>query len=342
MGMMRTFTLIWLCLIVLVACGGGSAPNNPAPAASEAATVDEVLVAGVRQGVDAIWLYVDDGTPDSTKALGLSNRTTRAPAQPDDLFKIASISKLFIAVSAIKLIDANMLSLDDSMAFWLPAEAARIDNADQISVRNLLQHRSGVPDFDSQAGFSWRRAHTDEDLLLDTIYDVPADFEPDSRYEYSNTNYLLLGRILDAALGYHHHDFVQNEILSVLGMNDTVALLSAVDVALLARGYWEGVDRTEQDYTIPGGSMVSTARDVGVFMRALARGELLSDRERVLYSSLFPDYAHSGWLPGFQSVARYYADIDTVLVQFINMTGGDSEQVAQDVHASVLEVLRGN
>ena len=335
--------LSWLCLILLVACGGGSsAPDTPATGGIEAATVDEVLVTGVRQGVDAIWLYVDDGISGSTKVLGQSSRATLAPARPNDLFKIASISKLFIAVATIKLADASMLTLDDTLAFWLPTEAARIDNADQITVRHLLQHRSGVPDFDSQPGFSWRRDHTDEDLLLDTIYDMAADFQPDAQYAYSNTNYLLLGRILNAALGYHHHYFVQNAILSPLGMNATVSVLADVDVALLARGYWEGVDRTEQDYTIPGGSMVSTASDVGVFMRSLARGSLLSDRERDLYESVFSGYAHSGWLPGFQSVARYYADIDTVIVQFINMTGGNSEQVAQDVHASVLEVLRGS
>lgn len=332
-------------VFILAACGGGGGgdpqvPVAPAPIVTGANSVEEVLSDGVGRGVDGIWVYIDDGTATSTKVAGVRSRATLAPGEANDLFKIASISKLFIAVSTVKLVEAGLLGINDSLAMWLPIEAARIDNADDITVRQLLQHRSGVPDFDSQTGFSWTRAHTDEDVLLQLIYDKAADFDPNERYEYSNTNYLLLGRILNAALGYHHHDFVQNNILSPLGMTNTYSLLSDVDPGLLARGYWDDVDRTTQDYVIPGGSMVSTAADTGIFMRALARGDLLTDRERALFSSMFAGYAHSGWLPGFQSVARYYADMDTVIVQLINTTGGSSEQVAQDVQANLLEFLR--
>jgi len=333
-------------LILLSACGGGgggdASPGPSTPTGFVATSVDSALNFAVNSGVDGVWVYVDDGvSPPSTKASGVQNRVTQAPARETDLFKIASISKLFIAVSAVKLVDGGMLRLTDTLAFWLPAEAGRIDNADQITVRQLLLHRSGVPDFDSQTGFSWTRPHTDDQALLDIVFDLPADFEPDARYEYSNTNYLLLGRVLNAALGYHHHDFVQNSILSPLGMTDTFLVLGDTDLALLARGYWDGVDRTGQDYTIPGGSMVSTSRDIGVFMRALATGNLLSANERSVYRSLFDSFGHSGWLPGFQSRARYYADVDTVVVQFINTTGGDSEQVAAQMHDALVTLLRG-
>ncbi|MFK8014212.1 MAG: serine hydrolase domain-containing protein [Gammaproteobacteria bacterium] len=332
-------------LILLSACGGGGGDASPgplSPAGFVATSVEGALNFAVDSGIDGVWVYVDDGVaPPSAKASGVQNRITQAPAREADLFKIASISKLFIAVSAVKLIDGGMLRLSDTLAFWLPAEAARIDNADQITVRQLLLHRSGVPDFDSQAGFSWTRPHTDDQALLDIVFDLPADFEPDARYEYSNTNYLLLGRVLNAALGYHHHDFVQNAILSPLGMSDTFLVLGDTDLALLARGYWDGVDRTGQDYAIVGGSMVSTPKDVGVFIRALATGNLLTTNERSIYRSLFDSFGHSGWLPGFQSRARYYADVDTVVVQFINNTGGDSEQVAARMHDALVTLLRG-
>ncbi len=247
---------------------------------------------------------------------------------------------MFIAVSGTKMATAGTLQLDDTLAQWLPDLATRIENADSITVRHLLLHRSGVPDFDSVPGFSWNDAHTDIDALLELVLDRPADFAPGARYEYSNTNYLLLGRLFDTALGYHHHLFVQDEILAPLGMMNTYSLLGDADITQLAHGYWNGVDRIDQDYVVPGGSMVSTAEEVGIFLRALATGSLLTPDERQTYESLFTGFGHSGWLPGYQSNAQYFSDMDTVLVQFVNETGGSTETVAQEVYDSLADYLR--
>jgi len=334
-------------LISLTGCGGGgeSGPVSAPPVADTAfvaTSVDQALDYAVGEGVDGIWVYVDDGdAPASFKSAGVQNRATREPAALTALFKIASVSKMFIAVSTVKLIHARTLQVDDTLGFWLPDLAGRIQNADTITVGQLLQHRSGVPDFDTQAGFSWESPHTSNDALLSFVLDKPADFAPDARYEYSNTNYLLLGRVLDTALGYSHHEFVQNTILSPLGMVDTYSLLNAANRDMLAHGYWNGVDRTFQDFVAPGGSMISTARDVGIFLRALATGVLLNADEKAVFASLSLAYAHSGWLPGYQSVARYDDRSDTVLVQLVNTTGGTSEQVSQRVYDALVDLLRG-
>ena len=341
-----TYILLSLCAIGLGGCGGGGSDGpapTPTPPAFTPNSVKDALDYAVEQGVDGIWVYVDEGDGGvSTETAGIANQTTRTPANVDAQFKIASISKLFIAVSASKLAAQGTLRLDDTLAVWLPALATRIENSDTITLRNLLQHRSGVPDFDSQPGFSWQNAHTDNNQLLEFALDKPADFQPDARYEYSNTNYLLLGMIFDVALGYSHHDFVQSTILSPLNMLATYSLQSQTDTSLLARGYWDGVDQTEKEYVAPGGSMVSTIQDTGVFMRALATGVLLSSDERAIYTSLFDNYAHSGWLPGYQSIARHNAATDTVIVQFVNTTGGNSEAVSAEVYDLIAEYLRTN
>lgn len=323
-------------------CGGGGGGQAVTSGASTFAvtSVDDALDQAVDGGLDAVWVYVDkaDGSP-AVHTAGIENRSTLAPARPTTLFKIASISKLFIGVAAVKAVDDGLLRLDDTLAQWLPELADRIENADTISVRLLLRHRSGIPDFDSVPGFSWTRSYTDIDAVLALVLDREADFAPNDRYSYSNTNYLLVGRILDTALGYSHHDFVRNEILSPLGMVNTYSLLNETDASLLARGYWDGVDRTAQNYVVPGGSMISTVRETGVFLRALATGDLLSPSERGVYRGLF-EFGHSGWLPGYQSLAYYHADIDTVVVQFVNNTGVSSEQRSQQVYDSVLRHLR--
>ncbi len=336
----RAGVAIVVAAALAAACGGGGGGGSSQAPPVEVMSIGEALQLGVSEGLDAVWLYVDDGSAQPTVTVaGTQDRSTAAAADGATLFKIASISKLFIAVSSTKLVDDGLLRLEDTVAFWLPAAAAGIENADTITVRNLLQHRSGVPDFDSVPGFSWRQPHTSNAALLELVLGRPADFAPDARNEYSNTNYLLLGMILDAALGYSHHDYVQNEILTPLGMVDTFSLLSEINVARLARGYWDNVDRTEQDYVAPGGSMISTVRDTGVFLRQLATGTLLNDAERAVYESLFTSYAHTGWLPGYQSIARYHAATDTVLVQFVNTTGGNSERVSEETYNRVLTFL---
>ncbi|MEO1576333.1 MAG: serine hydrolase, partial [Pseudomonadota bacterium] len=120
-------------------------------------------------------------------------------------------------------------------------------------------------------------------------------------------------------------------ILSPLGLDDTFPVLGDADLTRMARGYWDGVDYTEQDYTMPGGSMVSTAEDIGVFLRALVSGSLMNIVERQRYESLFDGYGHSGWLPGYQSRSRRVPGADVVVVLFANTTGGDSERVTDEV-----------
>lgn len=340
----------WLPLVFMLvtACGSGSGgssnssitPNPTPPAASPPESVQEAVDAGVSSGVTGMFYYVETGNGTrSIGASGLQDRVNSEQADAASLFKIASISKLFLATATSKLAYQNILSLDDTIEYWLPAIAPRIENADTISVRLLVQHRSGVPDFDNQSGFSWEDAHTDIDNTLAYALDKPADFLPNARYEYSNTNYLLLARILDAALGYSHHIYIQDFILTPLGMNDTSLLLADVDQSRLVHGYWDGRDVTSQDYVIPGGSMISTVSDIGIFLRELAEGDLLNDDERTIYRQLY-SFGHSGWLPGYQSIARYEADIDSVVVLFANNTGGVSESVIASTYDRMLQVLR--
>jgi len=343
------YALVAACSGLLVACGGGGGGGSAAigatamdtpPAVFQASTLQEALDHGIDQGVDALFLHISraDGSSVSAAA-GVQDSNNATPADPAALFKIASVSKMFVAAAAAQLSHQGIVGLDDTLAMWLPEIAARIENSQSITLTNMLQHRSGIPDFDSHKGFSWDSSHSDIDQVLEHALDLPADFAPDARYEYSNTNYLLIAKVLDKALGYSHRVHIQNFILDPLGMTDTYHQLSEIDVDRLVRGYWDGRDKTLQDYTVPGGSMISTAADVAVFLRALAGGDLLSAEEQATYTSLYW-YSHSGWLPGYQSIANYEDSIDAVVVLFLNNTGGNSENIISATYDSVLSVLR--
>jgi len=305
-------------------------------------TVLEQVDDAIDHGLDGIIVYVDQsGKAPAFYAAGVKNKTTQEPADPQSLFKIASISKLYIATATAKLVNSHVLSLDETLADNLPELAGRIEYAGQITLRMMLQHRSGIPNFVDQPGFDWFTQHTDIDECLQLVLDKPAVFKPDARYKYSNTNYLLIGRILDKTLGYSHQQYIESEILSPLGLTNTYSLLSQAEREDVASGYWSKYDDDlkDLDFVIPGGSMVASAQDVGVFLRALNDGSLLTDDEQAVYSSIY-EYGHTGWLPGYYSIARYYEDIDTVVVQFVSTTGGNTLGISNAVNNRIIKILR--
>jgi CubicO group peptidase (beta-lactamase class C family) len=284
-------------------------------------TVQEQVDDAIDQGLDGIIVYVDQAGKDPAfYTAGVKNKLTQEPIDSGAYFKIGSIHKLYIAASVAKLDHAGVLSLSETLAYHFPELIGRIEYADQITIRMLVQHRSGIPNFTDQAEFDWFTPHTDEDEDLARIFDEPADFKPDVRYSYSNSNYLLLGRILDNVLGYSHHQYVYTELLAPLGLTNTFFTLDEVEYDDVISGYWYEYD---DDLRYLEGSMIATAEDVGIFLRALNDGSLLNDDEQAIYSSIY-EYEHTGWVPGYFSIARYHADIDTIVIQFVSTTGGDT------------------
>ena len=326
-----------ICIVILVPWLAGCAYVKPLPD-----TLQEQVGDAINYDLDGIIVYVDrKGRPPEYYSAGWKNREHKVPADPHALFKIASISKLYIAAATAKLINRNILSLDKTLADYLPELVGRIENADKITLRMMLQHRSGIPNFIDDPKFPWANLPTDVSDLLKFGLDKPADFKPDSRYNYSNTNYLLIGMILDKTLGYSHHHYIKKEILGRLGLTRTYSLLSEVNLKDLVSGYYIGYDGDlkSQNFVGPGGSMVATAEDVGVFLRALNDGSLLSADEQTIYSSIYV-YEHTGSLGGYSSIARYHKDIDTVVIQFVNTSGGNSWMITEIIYNRIIKILR--
>jgi CubicO group peptidase (beta-lactamase class C family) len=288
-------------------------------------TVQEQVDDAIDLGLDGIIVYVDQpGEEPSFYTAGWKNKLTKVPADPQALFKIGSIHKLYIATAVAKLVNDGSLSLDDTLVDHIPELVGRIENADQITLRMMVQHRSGIPNFTDDVAFDWFIPQTDENKNLELILDDPADFQPDTRYSYSNTNYLLIGRILDKVLGYSHHQYIYEEILALLGIKNTYFMLDEVNFEDVVSGYWYEYN---DDLRFLGGSMIATAEDVGIFLRALNDGSLLNGEEQAIYASIY-EYEHTGWVPGYYSIARYHEDMDSVVIQFVSTTGGETWGVA--------------
>jgi len=279
-------------------------------------TVQEQLEQGIDHGFDGMIVYVDEaGKPPAFYAAGWKDRKNKIPADPKALFKIASISKLYVAVAITKLVNDKRLSLDKTLADYFPELVGRVEYADKITLRLMVQHRSGIPNFTDNPEF-WKNRDDSSIDALDFALDLPANFEPDKGYAYSNTNYLLLSRLIENVVGYSRQQYFKEEILIPLGLNNTFGSLNEVDLDDVMSGYYVGM---EADFKSEEVGMLATAEDVGIFLRALNDGSVFNGGEKEIYSSIYV-YEHGGLVPGYQSLAEYHEDIDTVVVQFINTT----------------------
>jgi CubicO group peptidase (beta-lactamase class C family) len=277
-------------------------------------TVQEQVEEAIGYGFDGMIVYVDQaGKQPQFYTGGWKDREKKIPADPKSLFKIASISKLYTAVAATKLVKEKRLSFDKTLADYLPELNERIENADEITLKMMIQHRSGIPNFTDNPAF-WKNEEENGKNALDFALDLPASFKPDKGYEYSNTNYLLLRKILDKVLGYNHNEYIKEKILKPLELKNTFFSINDVDLAYVMSGYYVGI---EEDFKARDFGMLATAEDVGIFLRALNNGSVFEEGEQEIYPY---EYNHGGLVIGYQSLAEYHKDIDAVVVQFINTT----------------------
>jgi CubicO group peptidase (beta-lactamase class C family) len=282
-------------------------------------TVQQQVNEAIGHGFDGMIVYVDEaGKQPAFYTGGWKDRNNKIPADPKALFKIGSISKLYVAVAITKLVKENRLSLDKTLADYFPELVGRIENAEKINLRLMVKHRSGIPNYTDYPGY-WENPPDSSEKTLELALDLPANFEPDKDYGYSNTNYLLLRELIDKVLGYSHHQYIKEEILIPLELNNTFFSLKEVDIDDVMSGYYVGYEPNLK--TVEQG-MLATAEDVGIFLRALNDGSVFDEGEQEIYSSIYV-YEHGGLVPGYQSLAEYHEDIDTVVIQFINTTNFD-------------------
>lgn len=301
-------------------------------------TIQEQLEETLDYGFDGVIAYVEkEGQPAEFYAAGLHNREGNIPSNPKAYFKIASISKLYVAVAITKLVKEERISLDNSLAYYFPELKSRIENANKITIRMMVRHRSGIPNFTDNPSF-WTDQSDNRKEALEYALDLPSKFVPGEDYGYSNTNYLLLRQLMTNLLGYGFHEYVQAEILDPLSLKHTFSSVNDVNPKDMMSGYYVGL---EKDFKSEDQGMVATAEDVGIFLRALNDGSVFKDGEQEIYTSIYV-YEHTGLVPGYQSIAKYHKDIDTVVVLFTNVTNfeGYNWNLSEIAYSRIMKIIR--
>ena len=319
-----------------------------------------------RAGVPAVTLAMDrPGLRSLAVASGTAERGGGARVTADAQFRIASITKLFVATVVLQLAHEGRLGLDDPLA----RHVSDYPGADRITIRQLLNHTSGVPDYGLTAqwgeglladrGRQWRI-----DEVLAVVAGVRPDFAPGTDFLYSNTGYLLLGRVIDAVTGSTWPAEIRRRIIDPLHLRHTfVAGAEPVPGGVLP-GYFDADNDGDQENIETGGpwpslettegaagAIVSTAPDLAVFGAALFRGRLLPPtmlRQMVADGPHHPrnsnyglgveitrsDYrttvwGHGGYLPGFKSALWYLPQHDLVIVVLANDSRANPQDLAE-------------
>lgn len=145
---------------------------------------------------------------------------------------------------------------------------------------------------------------------------------------------------MDDELGYNNFQYIQDEILTPLHLKNTFSSIKEVDLDAVMSGYHVGYP---YDLKADDHGMMATAEDVGVFLKALNDGSLFEEGEQEIYSSIY-EYEHSGWVPGYQSFAKYYDDIDAVVVAFYSTTDPKlyNWNLSQIINRRIVKILRKN
>lgn len=303
-------------------------------------TVQEQIDDAIGYGFDGMIVYVDQkGEKPAYYTSGYKNRENKNPADPHSLFKIASVSKLYTAVAIAKLANEGRITLDNTLADYFPELTGRIANADKITLRMMVQHRSGIPNYTDTKNY-WVHPKESSDERLALILDKPAYFEPGKHYKYCNTNYLLLNKIIEKVTGDSRFQYIKEVILDPLDLKNTFGSIEEVNLEDVMSGYYVGYENDLK--TDNYGVMLATAEDLGKFIRALNDGSVFENKEeQEIYSSIYK-YEHTGLIPGYQTIAKYHKDIDAVVIQFTNTTNFDGYNwnLSEIFYSRILKILK--
>lgn len=259
------------------------------------------------------------------KAIGYADLEHNITNNTDTKFRIGSISKTFTATLVMKAVELGKISLDNSIDAYFP----NIQNAKKITVNQLLNHRSGIANFTDANYFSWFTKPITRLALLDTIVHKGVDFEPDTDYAYSNSNYVLLTFMLERVFNQSFAELIDEHIVDPLNLKNTGYggnINTAQNEARSYRMNSEWKIETEGDMSIPlgAGGIVSTPTDLCVFAKALFNGQLISkeslnlmkpakegDYGFALYDIPFNDMnglGHGGNIDAFASNLTYFEE----------------------------------
>jgi D-alanyl-D-alanine carboxypeptidase len=274
-----------------------------------------------------------------TRAIGnsLLKEGGNIKASTDTRYRIGSITKMFTATMIFQLAEEKKIDLNTKLDKYFP----ELPNAGKITISNLLGHRSGLHNFTNDAGYTeWMEQPKSEKEMLDIIAKGGTDFEPDSKAEYSNSNYVLLGYIIEKASGKPYAALLKEKIAGKAGLKHTYyGKKSNIKEGESLSYQWisNWMPQPETDMSIPhgAGAIVSTPGDLTRFADALFKGKLISKASLAQMTEIKDNYGkgifmipfgekkgfgHTGGIDGFSAMLIYFPQDSTAIAYCSNGT----------------------
>ena len=333
-------------VVALAAVGiGGTAVAEPAadrPGRIDRQVVQQALGDLARTGAQGVQVRVEDGRHEFTARSGTARVDSPRPVPTDGRFRIGSITKTFVSTVVLQLVGEGKVELDAPAQRYLPG---LLPDGDRITVRNLLQHTSGLynytsalpPGAEGVLAIRYKTWTPTELVALSTAR--PLDFQPGTSWSYSNTNYVVAGMLIEKVTGRPYGVAVEQRVLRPLGLRSTSVPGTRVDVpGPHAHGYIRAngqvVDITEFNPSVAyaAGEMISTTADLNRFADALLEGRLLRPAQQAELTSASAAtegyglgiqatdlpcgvtvWGHSGGIPGYNSLMLSTPDTKTQL-----------------------------
>lgn len=258
------------------------------------------------------------------KAYGYSDVDKKIKATTATKYKIGSITKMFTAVVAFQLVDEGKLRLETKLSRYYP----KVPNADKITIGNLMNHRSGIFNFTDDPKFMQSNGTTiTKEQMLANISSHPSIFEPNSKSEYSNSNYMLLGYIIEDITKKSYAENIEERIISKLKLEHTQYYTTIDPSKNEAYSYnfennkWVQYPEWNNTHVFAAGAIQSTPNDLNVFIQALFSGQLLKPKSFQEMTRLEDNYGkgiltfpfgerrffgHNGGIEAFSSALGYY------------------------------------
>jgi len=266
-----------------------------------------------------------DGKILFTRSVGYADVENNLKADVNSKYRIGSITKTFTSVLVMKAVEEKKLSLDQTIDAYFHG----ITNAGKITVRHLLSHRSGIHSFtNDEAYLTWNTVAKTEADMIEIITQAGSDFEPDTKAEYSNSNFVLLTFILEKTYQKTYAELLEEYIINPLGLTNTgfggkINTMNNECKSYSYRGNWKAEQETDMSIPLGAGSIVSTPTDLVKFSEGLFGGRLLKEESLEMMKTIRDmfgfglirvpfyersSYGHTGGIDGFSSVFTHFTE----------------------------------
>lgn len=348
--MKRLFTLIGVCGLVL--------PIKSVCQKNYALAIDKYMQAQVKiNEFSGVVSVTAKNKVIYKKAFGYADREWKISNTLDTKFEIGSLTKQFTSAALLQLVEQEKLSLDDKLSIWFPG----YPKGDSVTLHMLLNHTSGITDYTSLPNFYG--LHTlplAEDSVIALFKNQPYKFSPGTNWSYSNSNYFLLGCIIEKVSGKTFADYLYVNVIKKAALANTVVNKLDSILAFRAKGYskqehggWKNAEYFSMEFPFSAGSLISTASDLYKWQNALVNAKIISapmlakmttpylnNYAYGLSSDSFNHHlriAHGGSIPGFTSYLGVFP-ANSISIVVLSNNDCNSDQIGNEIAAALFDL----